>query len=204
MLYPSRLTTCNLDTCSIPLYQPDPEAITAAFLKAGGNTTSPYWARVWPASLALCRALERHPEWVRHQTVLELAAGLGLPSLLTARWAKSVHCTDAAAEALPYMEASVQANVLSNVTCARLHWQDALIIPCDVVLMSDVNYEPAVFDELYGIINGFLQKETAVILSSPQRITARAFFERLLPFCRERFNDTVEGTDVAVWVLTAP
>ncbi|RYY65449.1 MAG: hypothetical protein EOO13_17190, partial [Chitinophagaceae bacterium] len=62
--------------------------------QAGKHPFFPYWAKLWPASIGLCHYLEANKYLLQNKTVLELAAGLGLPSLLAARYAASVICSD--------------------------------------------------------------------------------------------------------------
>src|SRR5690349_17663578 len=58
------------------------------------KTPFPYWTQVWPAALAMAEFIVYHPAYVQNKKVLELAAGLGLPSLVAARWADEVFCSD--------------------------------------------------------------------------------------------------------------
>lgn len=50
----------------------------------------PYWARLWPASIALSEFIINHENYSRNKTVLELAAGVGLPALVASAFDQSV------------------------------------------------------------------------------------------------------------------
>ena len=66
----------------------------------------------------------------------------------------------------------------------------------DTLLISDVNYDPIAFETLYAVLKKFLANKAVIILSTPQRLMAKPFIERLLPFCimREtKMIDTVNG-----------
>ena len=52
----------------------------------------PYWAELWPSGVALARAVETLD--LRGSRVLELGAGLGLPSLAAALCGADVLATD--------------------------------------------------------------------------------------------------------------
>ena len=49
----------------------------------------------------------------------------------------------------------------------------------DVVLLSDVNYDPTQFDLLIHLIDKFLTQVCTIILSTPQRIIASPFIQKL-------------------------
>ena len=71
---------------------------------AGENPEFPYWAKVWPAAKALCAMIAAVPTLVKDKQVLELAAGLGLPSLLAARFANKVTVSDYIPAAVDMMQ----------------------------------------------------------------------------------------------------
>ena len=71
----------------------------------------------------------------------------------------------------------------------------------DVLLLSDINYDPVEFDNLFKVLTGFLQKDTLIILSTPQRLMAKPFISRLMPWCIQQENVQVEETGVSIYVL---
>lgn len=133
--------------------------------------------------------------------MLELAAGLGLPSLVAARFAKQVICSDYLPEPLSFVKMSATENGISNIETKIINWHH---IPhdllADVVLLSDVNYDPASFEALDRLLSFFLEQGTFIILSTPQRIMAKPFIEKWMPFqiMQEEF---VLEDDVRVSVL---
>ena len=68
-----------------------------------------------------------------------------------------------------------------------------------------MNYEPHEFEVLYQIINRFLEKGTTIILSTPQRLMAKAFIQQLLPWCaihqQMDVSQAAEKTAVTILVL---
>ena len=164
----------------------------------------PYWARVWPAAIALCRHLAARPDLLAGKSVLELGAGLGLPGLLAAQWAREVTISDFMPEAVSALAAAAALNGLENVQCRLLDWR-ALPpdLSPDVLLLSDVNYEPAAFDTLFGMTTNFLENGATIILSTPQRLMAKPFIERLLPYCLSNTEEAIvqDGQQVLVNVL---
>jgi len=69
----------------------------------------PYWAELWPASLALARALPARLDGVR---VVELGCGLALPSLVAAARGARVTAIDWAADAIALLRTNAAANGL--------------------------------------------------------------------------------------------
>ena len=170
------------------------------------GATFPYWAKLWPSSIALCRYVAAHPHLVVNKKVLELAAGLGLPGIFAAHLAREVIISDYVPEAVTIMRSSVALNKCDNVHCRTLNWNK---LPPDlnaeVLLVSDINYEPLAFEVLYKVLTDFLAKGTTILMATPQRLIAKTFIERLLPHCVAQHEEQVcllgELTFISIFVL---
>lgn len=182
-----RLLPFSFGALSIRIWVPAPDDVKQTYEAAQTGSSpvpAPYWARVWPAAIALCRFIAAHPELVEGKRVLELAAGLGLPGLIASKLAREVIISDYIDEAVALMEASVVANGLRHVTCRKIDWSDLPAdLETDVLLLSDINYDPASFDVLFQVLMRFLKQGTTILLTTPQRLMARPFIGRLLPYC---------------------
>jgi predicted nicotinamide N-methyase len=164
-----------------------------------GKQGFPFWAKVWPAARAMCIYLSGHPDLFRHQRVLEIGAGLGLPSLLCAMEASSVMCTDLSAEAMQFAEASASFNGLENVRCMVLDWTKyPQSLPCDLLLMSDVNYAPEAFPYLLRMLAQYRQQQATILLATPQRLSGRSFAESILPWVSHTEEIVVEDGNAQV------
>ena len=138
--------------------------------------------------------------------VAEIAAGLGLPSLLTAYYSKEVNCSDYYFDAVNLIKQSVALNGLTNMNCNVMDWHH---IPeyfnPEVVLLSDINYEPENFEVLQNILINFIHRGIIIILCTPQRLVAKTFLIPLLPYCIQKENFTIEmnntNTETTVFVL---
>lgn len=188
---------------NLEISMPPPDYIQQSYAH---NKNAAYWAQVWPAAIGLCMFLQQHKKYVADQQVLELAAGLGLPGLYTASFARQVTISDKEALAADYVKRSAAQLQLHNVIAKTLDWKDAVTQPLpDVVLLSDVNYEPEVFTELKKVIDHFLQHNITVIISTPQRLVAKPFITALLLYVAQQWNSTVTlngvETEVSVFVL---
>ncbi len=197
------LENIRLTNTSIELYVPEPTHVKALYqsqIKLDACTPFPYWSQVWPAAIALANFIEKHPYYIKNKTVLELAAGLGLPSLVAARVAKSVYCTDYLPDAITVIEQSVEHHQLKNVFCSLLDWNNmpSSFPHAEVVLMSDINYNPTDFDILYSVLKTFLQQGSILILTTPQRLLAKPFIEKLMTWCQLKEEMEVEHKSMLV------
>jgi predicted nicotinamide N-methyase len=96
----------------------------------------PYWAELWPASLALAAAL---PE-VAGLRVVELGCGLGLPSLVAAARGAEVTATDWAADAVELLRDNAARNRL-EVRVEVRDWREPWDERFDLAVAADVLYE---------------------------------------------------------------
>ena len=183
-------------------FVPDSLALQQAFtkqLQTDPSTPAPYWAQVWPSAYALCEFIATQPHWLQNKTVLELAAGLGLPSFLAAQLATKVTCSDYVPEAVQLIQQSIQENKLENINAIVIDWNHLPHdLSVDVLLLSDINYEPQAFETLFNVIISFLEKRTTIILSTPQRLMAKPFIDRLLPYSKMYEEKTITALTPAV------
>lgn len=182
------------------LYTPEAKDLQAVW-NSGGLQHFPYWGKCWPAAIALSAFIAKNPAFVHDKKVLELAAGLGLPSLVAATYAKEVVCSDYLNEPLLFIKKSATENNLSNIETRIIDWHHLPAdLLTDVLLLSDINYDPSSFEALDQLISFFLEQNALIILSTPQRIMAKSFIEKWIPFqiMQEEF---VLEDDVRVSVL---
>jgi len=181
---------------SCQLCVPDENAVKEMYQRQqqeGYQPEFPYWAKLWPASIALCNYLAHHSFILKDKTVLELAAGLGLPSLLASAFAKKVICSDYLQPALDMASHAAAVNDIKNMECRLIDWSNyPADLETDVVLLSDINYDPKQFEILLQLIKSLLNKGTIVILSTPQRMMGKPFIAALLPYCTAKQTGCVE------------
>lgn len=198
----SSLQIFNTNRHELSVYVPEPAAVREHYKEHPADF--PYWSQIWPAALGLCEFLEMNTGYLENRTVLELAAGLGLPSLLAAHYSKWVHCSDYLPEAVALQQKTIAHNKFRNMSCSELDWNSIPdTVKADVLLLSDVNYDPWVFDTVFNTITRFLREGTLVILSTPQRLMAKPFIERLSPLCvrQEEVMADKDGRKVPVTIM---
>jgi predicted nicotinamide N-methyase len=170
------------------------------------SVLSPSWAKMWPSAIGLCQFLQNNLHYIQNKKVLELAAGLGLPGIFCAAHSSQVCISDIEPQAVELARQSALHNKLANVTCQVIDWNnlEGVAIP-DVLLLSDINYEPAQFEKLLSVIRYFLSNHCIIILSTPQRLMAKDFINQLLPYCKEHATTTADldgqQTDISIFVL---
>jgi predicted nicotinamide N-methyase len=96
----------------------------------------PYWAELWPASLALCEALPA----VAGLRVVELGCGLGLPSLVAASCGADATAVDWAEDAITLLRENAERNGLT-LRAERRDWREPWYEHFDLALAADVLYE---------------------------------------------------------------
>jgi predicted nicotinamide N-methyase len=190
----------------IEIFTPDGSRVKEDYKNGQSNSISPYWARVWPAAIGLCHFLQENLHYIQNKRVLELAAGLGLPGIFCAAYTHKVCISDIEPQAVELARQSALHNKLVNVDCRVINWNDVpeVAVP-DVLLLSDINYEPAQFEKLLSVISYFLANQCTIILSTPQRLMAKDFITRLLLYCKEHTATEIElenqKADISIFVL---
>jgi predicted nicotinamide N-methyase len=133
----------------------------------------PYWAELWPSGVALADAVSSLD--VRGARVLELGAGLGLPSLAAAIGGADVLATDWAGDAVDLLRANAERNAVPlRVECVRWDEPEPLLrdAPWDLVLGADLLYEERNATALRTLLP-LLGDD--ILLADPGRPFARAF-----------------------------
>jgi predicted nicotinamide N-methyase len=176
MQYPVQLTQISVDKA---IYIPAYEAVKATYadlLDLDPATPFPYWAKVWPSAIALLNLLQKHPNWIKDKNVLELGAGIGLPSLMMAGITRSIQISDYNLDAVELLQKNIAHLQLQNAQALQLDWNNLPenIYP-EVLILSDINYDPTQFETLKIIIEKFIHQGCTIILSTPQRIMASPF-----------------------------
>lgn len=202
MTFPLVLENVQLSNVWVSLFVPDVKVVKESYQK--GKIPFPYWSQVWPAAKALAQAILNNPGYTDGKNVLELGAGLGLPSLVAARNARSVLCTDSEAEAVSITKQSADHAALKNFHAEVLDWKHlSNTHEADVLLLSDVSYNPASFASLLKTIQAFFQKGTTVLLSTPQRLVAKELVVPLMHYCIDQTQAMIahEANEVAISLL---
>ncbi|XP_038564646.1 methyltransferase-like protein 23 isoform X1 [Micropterus salmoides] len=124
-----------------------------------------YGMYVWPCAVVLARFLWARREELRDKTVLEIGAGVSLPGVVAGKCGAKVILSDNATtpQCLENCRRSCEANGLRDVEVLGLTWgeisPDLVLLPeLDVILGSDVFYEPQDFEDVLVTVAYLLRK----------------------------------------------
>jgi len=103
----------------------------------------PFWADLWPSSLAICRWLIDQPPI--NSRVIELGCGMGLPSLVMSALGMNIVASDYEQDALDCVTMNVQHNHLKPLPTRVLDWRDEAVGKgddrFDLAIGTDLLYE---------------------------------------------------------------
>jgi predicted nicotinamide N-methyase len=154
----------------------------------------PYWAELWPSSVALARHLARRD--LAGLRVVELGCGVGLPSVVALDHGAKILATDHNAAALDFAAHNARANTGREPETSRLDWfapeLDGLGT-FDLVFAADVLYERRNTGALAGLVPGLLAPDGEFILADPRRPPAPEFLDAMK---KRGFGISTEGANV--------
>jgi len=162
----------------------------------------PYWAELWPSSLALARAIGGRA--LKGARTLELGCGLGLPSIAAALAGGRVLATDWSSEAIRMTETNAERNdaALETLVCS---WSEPAPLleraPWDLVLASDVLYEARNGEALLALLP---QLGRDIWLADPGRKAAERFLEAAREIWQVEQRRAPELVNGAVYRLRQP
>jgi len=132
----------------------------------------PYWAELWPSGVALAAYVGELE--LRGLRVLELGAGLGLPSLAAALRGADVLATDWAEDAVALLEANAGRNRIA-LRSELARWDEPARFGTgwDLVLAADVLYEARNAEQLLELLPRLQARE--ILLAEPGRPFAKDF-----------------------------
>jgi predicted nicotinamide N-methyase len=172
------------------------------------TTPPPHWTKIWDASISLSEYLLDHLELIKNKNVLEVGAGIGLPSFSIASHAKTITITDYSSEAIALANENIHDLQLQNAFASLLDWQATFQkINCDVILMSDINYDAAEFTALITFMNAYLENNCTIIIATPNRIISSPFIQHFNSFIKQSHSVHIQSnhsaSEIGIFILQA-
>ncbi len=202
MLYPTVLRAVMPD---LTLHIPDPDVVKNMYEMEMLNDPKipfPYWTRIWPAAKGLAAYLLEAPEWIKGKAVLEMGAGIGVPSFAVAHLTGRSIVSDNDPDAVELVRQNIKQLELSHIRAEQIDWNRAAILEnVETLLLSDINYDPNQFKSLISMIEGYKAQGTDIIITSPIRMSTGPFYEALTKFIPRTFVRSVDGADIAFCIL---
>jgi len=140
----------------------------------------PYWAFAWPGGQAMARHVLDNPHLVRGLRVADVGAGSGIASIAAAM-AGAAHVL--AVDVDPLAAAAIAINAEENGVAAVLDitTEDCMaeLPPVDLIMISDLVYEPELAVRVGGFVERALAAGVPVIIGDrlSARCPARGFAE---------------------------
>jgi len=137
----------------------------------------PYWADLWPSGLAL--AAELADIEIAGARILELGAGLSLPSLVALARGAHPLATDWYPVALAFARANAAVAGLGELDTLAVDWSrppDELFArgPFNLIIGADVAYEPRHATQLATLVQEVAGPQTSILIADPRRPDANA------------------------------
>jgi predicted nicotinamide N-methyase len=139
----------------------------------------PYWAELWPSSMALARHVFRE-EHLADKRVVEFGCGVGLPSIATLACGADITATDHYEAALDFARYNALVNLGRELRTQNLDWHNPRTQGLgyfDLVLVADVLYERRNVAALTALIPTLLNSDGEVLLADPGRKNTPLFLE---------------------------
>lgn len=179
----------------------------------GEDERMPYWAELWPASLLLCRWLERNRDAVAGRFCLDVGCGLGLTGIVGSWLGAKVVGMDHQWPAVFFSRENAELNGVDQPLWTQMDWCSPAFKPrCfDFMWGGDIVYETRFYHPLTKLFKNYLAPGGRIWLAEPKRSVSRPVWERLGEdgfAVRKLFTEPVpvEGYHVTVnlWEMTLP
>ncbi len=139
----------------------------------------PYWADIWPASLALAQAIARGPD-LTGLRVLDLGCGVGLAGTAAAWRGAAVTFVDCEPDALAFARFNAEQNRGQGVVTLRHDFERAPVPGTfDRILLADVAYERRLHAPILRQLTTSLQPGGTAWMADPYRTPADPLVDEL-------------------------
>lgn len=141
----------------------------------------PYWAELWPSSLALAEWLATHQADISHKNCLDMGCGLGFTALVGQGLGGRVIGMDYDAEALHYAKINAELNAIPGVTWVVMDWREPAIPAgsLDVIWAGDIVYERRFAQPIAAFLAHALNPTGKAWLAEPGRLIFSALLDEL-------------------------
>lgn len=168
----------------------------------------PFWVKIWEASIILADHLIQIGIQ-KDQKILEVGAGMGVTGLFLSAFGYNVTITDYDEDTLELLRINAKQNGLSNVSVAKLDWNDPDIKgKYDIVCGSELVYKEVDIAPVINLIQRYIRPKGVVFISHDlQRKSMIKFIEMISSsFEIKNVVKTLRGKDelykVAIHTLT--
>ncbi|MEI8027829.1 MAG: hypothetical protein WCI18_15880 [Pseudomonadota bacterium] len=139
----------------------------------------PYYGCIWPSGRALAQVLAQAPK--QEGDILEIGAGLALPSLVLGKMGANITTSDFHPDVALFFEENTRRNGL-NSKYLRLNWMDPplhLRNSYDIVLGSDILYEGRHARDVAIALDSLVKSTGVIWIADPGRTYLQAFLDEM-------------------------
>lgn len=139
----------------------------------------PYYGMIWPSGRALAQVLAETP--LLTGDVLEIGAGIALPSLVLSKRGAKITTSDFHPDVGLFFEENCRLNALVS-HYLRMNWMDpspSLLKSFDVVLGSDILYEGRHARDVALALNALVKPRGLLLVADPGRSYLQAFVDEM-------------------------
>ncbi len=179
----------------------------------GDDERLPYWAEIWPSSLALAKWLNANRDRIRDRICLDVGCGLGLTALVAADMGAKVLALDYELEALEWARINTVLNRVESPLWTQMDWRMSGIKEksCSFIWGGDIFYEKRFFEPLRDFFKWALAPGGVIWIADQERNVSGPVWDRLqksgfqvekVQTGKESFGG--QNATVNIWSMTRP
>lgn len=170
------------------------------------SATWPLFGLVWPSSRVLVNQVIAMQ--MKGRRVLEIGCGIGLASIVLHRMGADITASDYHPQVLPFLQRNIDQNSLSPIKFQTGNWEadNPLLGQFDLIIGSDVLYEPAHIDKVSQFISRHSSDSVEVLIVDPGRRNRSKFTTAMrslgFDYRYEKFDELIaDSRNCKGWIL---
>lgn len=168
---PSQLKTIPIGNRSFRIFSHPAHLIPT---HAAPSNFDPYWGLLWESSIELANLILSR-SWSEPASCIELGCGPGLAGIAAAAAGLQVTMTDLMPDAVQLALHNAAINQIASMTGMQLDWRSPPTRTFDVIIASDVLYEPELHSALLNTLTQLCHEQSIIWIGDPGRESTRDF-----------------------------
>lgn len=140
----------------------------------------PYWADLWPSSIALSEYVIENISEFESKNILELGCGLGLVGITATANGGNVLFTDNDPQALQFTQINFKRNFSRPAAVQLLDWRNPVKSSSyDIIIAADIIYEKRWLEPVLDILEHNLTAKGIAYIAGPDRSVTREIYKMI-------------------------
>jgi predicted nicotinamide N-methyase len=140
----------------------------------------PYWADIWPSSIALSEYLLDNQDDFAGKKILELGCGLGLVGIVATSIGGEVTFTDNDSHALRFTKDNFRRNFKRRASVQLFDWRNpGHSQSYDIILAADIIYEKRWLEPVLNVLDIKLTETGIAYIANPDRTVSRSVYQMI-------------------------